>query len=229
MSGLELLILGTGGYSIAGLLWPHLHTKEIEREISKHTQPFTYVEILQSTKEYSPPTYIELGKSSVSMPLGGGSYQREKSLLTFIHKHDTGSGQYSVESLDATERAYINTPLQLETFLHTYKVDQQIAPFSLPLIINKREYGRAFMHNPSGLICKNRKILLEEIRFRKRLPLSLTMGGLAASCMIGAWALWFVTDFSAHLYFRPEDSHYDYACRRPFFYPPFWMGKKYDK
>ncbi len=211
--GLEIPFLAAFLYPCLNYIWlfPKLRS-DLEKEIKHEQQEMDGVEIWDFHNEQDYPIYIHI--NNLAVPVGGGINKVEK---RFISKHISKDKKteyldcYQVNTkkdikLTKTSTSYINTyEAVIKTFKY-YNIPRDILAFKLPLKADYYNYKNGLYLHKMGLVASNKEILVKEILWRKRLPLTIVIPSITGVCVAACW-FYYATRIKS-IYLEP-------------YYPPF--------
>lgn len=214
------MITGIEIPSLLALLYPGLNyvwlfpkiKPDIEKEVQHEPLEMDGVEIYDYHTETVPPTYVNV--NNIMIPVGGGADRVKKILLTKHISKDKKKEYFNycqIEdkndiNMSFTKKSHINTHSSLEKTFRHYKIPTSNFAINLPLQIKYYNYKNGFYLHKLGGIASNRDKLVEEVLWRKRVPLTLTIPIVAGIGLFCSWA-WYAI--------QPEYSYYEK------YYPPF--------
>lgn len=142
------VFLGTSLYTVYGLYRYYDEKLKLQRgqtlsdgeRLESHEGYQTMIQILKTEKEIEMPMYINTGTTGLSIPIGGGTVEKDKILVEkLVHGTDETKSKY-VQLADfrygtpkMTQVGYMNTQDQLELVARTVKLDTTTFPAKFPL------------------------------------------------------------------------------------------------
>ena len=186
---------------------------DVEKEIEKEDQEMDGVEMFDYHNESVPPVYVNL--NNIILPVGGGMNRVTKVLLTKHISKDKEKEYFNFHQIEdetdiklsKTKSSHINTQEAFKKTFRYYNIPTDRFAVNLPLKIKYYNYKNGFYIHKLGLIASNKDKLVNEILWRKRLPLTVTIPIIAGTCLTMCW-----------IYYAFDGTYPYYKSQ---YYPPF--------
>ncbi len=176
------------------LWWFPKKQLQIEREIKHESEPFEGVEVYIYEIKQDAPIFVNV--NNVIVPIDNGRSHQESKLILSKQNSLMSKKEYfnyfqindeDDKKASFTSKTYINTQEDFVNTFKKYKIPINSQIITLPLKIKNYNYKNGLYLHDIGLVASNKERLINDVLFKKRLPLSLTIGGLAVTGLAFSW------------------------------------------
>lgn len=196
ITGIEIPYVFALLYPSFNVFWwdPKLRP-EVQKEIEHIDEPIYGIEIKDCHTKTYQPIYLNIKGFPMLLPLGGGTATNYKYLLSRHISNDKKKEYHNycqIEdqadiSMSFTKEGYINSYLSLLKICKQYNIPEDSFKINLPLKVKYYHYKDGLYLHKHGFVASNKHKLIDEILWRKRLPLTVTIPTIAGISLLCCW------------------------------------------
>lgn len=175
------------------LVWFPMKRPELEDAIIHEPSALRGIQLYSFHTYKESPYYVNV--NNIMIPVQG-DMRTETRDLTAKHLTSTKTSYTNYWQIDHDtdvsksfqSSQYLNTPDDASAIFQAYTIPMKDFRITLPLKVETYRYPHgAYLYQPYGLLATEKGLLVENILWRKRLPLTLTVPAVAATMLAFCW------------------------------------------